>query len=294
MNKRTAYNIRSKRTCIWLFLGIIGLLNVNANEVIDKSSLCCIYKHFIQTANSNDNAAIDSTVTILEIGENLAKYGDYSAYTGKVPENFHSGYKTDDPHANDYFTVYQNYPQTKETLVREALLPSFYIYTEKIDLPWELLDSKEETILGYKCQKAKTSYAGRTWIAYYASEIPLSNGPWKLIGLPGLVLKAESEDGIHSFIAQRLFSIDMQPIHYEKNAKDIKAKRNNFISLRNRLKTDKRWIKNPGYYITAANCKSIVIVKEENKYNLTPRLEINKISLPLNGWEHKFKPLELK
>ena len=55
------------------------------------------------------------------------------------------------------------------------------------------------TILGYRCRKAMCRFRGRTWTAWYVSEIPISDGPWKFAGLPGLILKVEDDRGHYSF-----------------------------------------------------------------------------------------------
>lgn len=65
---------------------------------------------------------------------------------------------------------------------------------------WEITDSTL-TILGYECQMAKAAYHGREWSAWFTMEIPLSDGPWKLRGLPGLILKAEDQSGLYRFEA---------------------------------------------------------------------------------------------
>lgn len=76
---------------------------------------------------------------------------------------------------------------------RLANNPCFY--DETLDeQQWQIGDSTQ-TILGYECIKAETDYHGRRWTAWFAPEIPMPYGPWKLHGLPGLILKAVADNG---------------------------------------------------------------------------------------------------
>lgn len=63
-------------------------------------------------------------------------------------------------------------------------------YREAIEIPtWEIED-ETKNILGYECNKAVTTFRGRKWMAWFTPEIPVQEGPWKLFGLPGLILEA--------------------------------------------------------------------------------------------------------
>lgn len=66
------------------------------------------------------------------------------------------------------------------------------------DLSWELLDSTT-TILDYECNLATADYHGRKWKAWFTTDIPVNDGPWQLCGLPGLIMKAETDDGDYGF-----------------------------------------------------------------------------------------------
>ena len=85
--------------------------------------------------------------------------------------------------------VIKNYP-SKRNLIVTCALGVDLIYnesTEKKD--WNLVLG-DTTIAGYKCKKAVCNFRGRKWIAWYTLDIPISDGPWKLDGLPGMILKA--------------------------------------------------------------------------------------------------------
>lgn len=51
----------------------------------------------------------------------------------------------------------------------------------------------------YSLQKATATINGRQWIAWFANEIPVSDGPYLLKGLPGLVIEAQDEKGDFKF-----------------------------------------------------------------------------------------------
>lgn len=93
-----------------------------------------------------------------------------------------------------------------------------YNYTEALgDIDWELADSVSN-ILGYDCLMAECDYHGRHWTVWFTTEVPVSEGPWKLHGLPGLILKAEETDGFFEFTATGIESYEnvIEPV-YEKS-----------------------------------------------------------------------------
>lgn len=57
---------------------------------------------------------------------------------------------------------------------------------------WEL-DGTSECIAGYTCPSATAVVGGRSWRVWFAPEIPAPANLWLFRGLPGLVLKAQTE-----------------------------------------------------------------------------------------------------
>lgn len=89
------------------------------------------------------------------------------------------------------------YDKEKREMTSEHRMPfvNAYLisYTEPaLTIEWKLSE-ETQTIMGYTCQKATGLFRGRMWIVWFAPELPLDAYLWNLGGLPGLILKAETD-----------------------------------------------------------------------------------------------------
>lgn len=111
--------------------------------------------------------------------------------------------------------VYKNYPEGKVMYIE----PQFgeYRVEESPEVPeWTIVGDSTANILGYNCTMATADYKGRKWKAYYTEDIPIDNGPWKLCGLPGLIMKAYDSENHYIFEAIGMKQMeDVQPITYD-------------------------------------------------------------------------------
>lgn len=112
--------------------------------------------------------------------------------------------------------VYKNYPEGKDLYV-DPHGDEGYRVEETADVPeWTIVSDSTATILGYNCTMATANYKGRIWMAYYTEDIPIDNGPWKLCGLPGLIMKAYDSENHYIFEAIGMKQVeDVQLITYD-------------------------------------------------------------------------------
>lgn len=100
--------------------------------------------------------------------------------------------------------VLKNYPQKGMLTYKGKISYPLFYYQESIPtFDWDFMDA-DTTICGYSCQKAQMHFRGRNWIVWYATDLPYNDGPWKLSGLPGLILKAQDAKGDFLFTAYKI------------------------------------------------------------------------------------------
>jgi len=242
-------------------------LDPQASTFIDNALLECIYNYTINVPlqNSPTNEKQSETyTTILQANGSSSKFWDWNSFKKdsiiyssanlpadslkKLKEKYYSIVKF-------LFmpVVLKNYPKEKMT-VTDDITPEDYIYEEnKADLKWTLQDGTL-TVCGYECSKAVASFGGREWTVWYAPEITISDGPWKLYGLPGLILKASDATGTHSFEAIAIRKSN-RPIYLDKNITQLKIGKEQFIKNKNKFEKD------PMSNIPMAQIKSINVNK---------------------------------
>lgn len=87
-----------------------------------------------------------------------------------------------------YEELYYYIPEKK--LITKKRLVNNYIIEEALpEINWTI-SADTSTIAGLKCQKATTHFKGRDYTAWFCPDLPFQNGPWKLNGLPGLIVAA--------------------------------------------------------------------------------------------------------
>lgn len=103
------------------------------------------------------------------------------------------------PTSSQCYTIYKDIPEKGTLTHTDDIFGHHYLMTEKLELPQWAIQHEKKTVAGYTCQRAEAAFKGRTWIAWFTPDIPASDGPWKLCGLPGLILEAQDTENHYHF-----------------------------------------------------------------------------------------------
>ncbi|MEH0156976.1 GLPGLI family protein [Limibacter armeniacum] len=112
------------------------------------------------------------------------------------------------------FKIIKNFT-THELYLTQSAFPMYTYSEEEIDFQWEVLGEQQE-ISGYQCIKAKGYYKGRDYVAWFTPELPISEGPYKFYGLPGVILSIHDTGLQHIFEAKSISKTD-EAIFHTKN-----------------------------------------------------------------------------
>ena len=134
------------------------------------------------------------------------------------------------------FDIFKEYEKRIVTTIDHIFSYGMYEYEEPFDnFIWQIT-SETDTIHDYVCQKAICDFGGRTWEAWFTMEIPISDGPYKFCGLPGLIIDIADTQDHYSY---KLLSIEKpsEPMMiYEVVEDRIKTTKKEFFKLQNRNK----------------------------------------------------------
>lgn len=98
------------------------------------------------------------------------------------------------------FKIYKTYPDMTVSYM-DRISTKLFKYDDPVTFNWIILPDKEK-IGAYNTQKATTEFGGRKWIAWFSTELPFQDGPYKFHGLPGLIVKIEDDGKNYSWTLQ--------------------------------------------------------------------------------------------
>ena len=253
---RQTYKLNEMKTIVSILLLTSLAVRAAAREpVLDRAHMKCLYR-YVYTFDTLKNELRDDLL-ILQIGKEVSKC--YSYYTfqcdslRRTPDGAKvwselfrraiekDGIYGDFPHVRMSTYVYKNYP-TGQMTITDRISSQGYRYVDSLHAQtWTMGDSTRQ-VLGYTCQQATADFRGRRWTAWFTTDIPVSDGPWKLGGLPGLILEAYDERQQHVFTAVGLEQVKDEPIIFNqqdgRNRRFEPTNRLDFLRMERRFLMD--------------------------------------------------------
>ena len=122
--------------------------------------------------------------------------GDRSLFTMKTEGEHETALQqqTYDLRPDSMFTVYKDMVSNSLLFEYADLAQRTHLYADTLfPMEWTFMED-QKMIGGIPCRKAVTWFKGRGYTAWYAPSITKMDGPWKLGGLPGLILEAYDDE----------------------------------------------------------------------------------------------------
>lgn len=209
---------------VWLW-AVLPAIAQHEEPVLLKVSY-----QFIYVNDTNNRSNPINTVMVLHIGQTNSKYNN-SSFEGIAAANTqgpvrpagHVVVVSGKPMAvvtNEGNDVLFQQPKEKKLIKTASVGMSDYVIESPLtSIDWQVKDDVKN-IAGYSCQKAIGFFRGRVYTAWFTTALPFPEGPWKLWGLPGLILEAKDSTGEVIFLCkevtkgepgQRIASYQLRP-----------------------------------------------------------------------------------
>lgn len=156
-------------------------------------------------SDSTDISDIKTEMMFLDTTKDGSKYYSYTVFNSdsvmkvdlekQLAATGSINVKSDMRKGNVRYSVTKTYPDYKINLHRRLGMDAYNISDDR-KIKWNI-SSEKEKIGEWNAQKAEAGFAGRHWIAWFSTEIPIQDGPYKFNGLPGLIVKIEDKTGSH-------------------------------------------------------------------------------------------------
>lgn len=267
---------------------ILGVQAYAQAEVIDTTQFLAVYDYQCKTLNDVGEPVVDAMEIVVQVGRTMTKSMPWSQSSLK-PMLIEADGKAYQEAYLHMPTVWTGWPEG-QTTTREMIFPyDFEGKEETPEIQWTLSDDTLH-VSNYLCQKATTTFRGLTWQVYFTEEIPSSAGPWRLRGLPGLIVRAES--GAHSFVLTQVLQ-QSEPITYKPNPEARQLSYKKLLKYRLDTYCNKQYAKNPNYYLPEFN----ELIKSFPNAQLTVLKQYDAVFLdwrPMLTKGHVYQPLELK
>ncbi len=249
-----------------IFLSFICINYAKSQVKKDSSEIEVKYNYIFVQDTLNRSSSIYEPMVLLTNGKKSIYYSEnYKEAVDGFGKKLEDAMKTGnvlDPSSLPRSKVKHNvYKDELNTYISNYLGKNYYTYESPDKLNWKIDNRSISTIGGYKCYNATVEAGGKKFVAWFTYDIPISDGPYKFRGLPGLILKVNE---INNYINFELISVNKKTLPIEQK-KGITVTKDQYLLKR------KEYINDP--YQGKVNNPEYRKMVEENKRKYNNSLE---------------------
>lgn len=161
------------------------------------------------------------------------------------------------------------YSRKRTFIMAKAGSPGIFVKAHAPNIHWTITDSTKK-IGHYTVKKATAHFHGRDYTAWFTPEIPVPYGPWKLVGLPGLILQAHDRSNSIRFSAKKIAFKDIKAI--EIPPLTGKEKKINFAEYKNWMMHREKRLRRKLKELTLKRLKEMA---HKSGHTLSPKIKIH-------------------
>jgi GLPGLI family protein len=189
------------KTFILFVAGLMAVVDAGAQRP-DTAQVLVHYK-FSQVRDTANRGVPFTENMVLAVGKHAGVYRSYDHLlsaaqdkkkTQEAVANSTDGNVMVNHHITGSGTEYFQYPNDKKMFRKESLFGSFLVAEALPVIKWQVIGDTA-SFGGLHCQKATCHFKGRDYTAWFCPDLPVSLGPWKLTGLPGVIVDAYDATG---------------------------------------------------------------------------------------------------
>lgn len=244
-------------------------------DFLGMGVLRCIYEYDVHDPILKKSRFFTQILLTMPQGKTL--YEDYDSFkidstfvalgarsvTSRIMGKVYAQYNND----TQGLIILRNYKAPHSITTQSNLFVYNYEYTEEQPRIEWTETGKSKMVCDYSCKQAVGDFRGRKWTVWYAPDIPVAYGPWKLGGLPGLILAATDATGEHKFEAISIGNAQQTSVVKRIRSKTAKTNRKTF------MRKEKDYCMNPRAWVEASGLVT------GNTEGITPRLFYNPLEL---------------
>lgn len=253
---------------------------ISNSYCLDSTRITIRYSFKYKFSHSDKNYFED--IRVLQVGKKVIKEFSEIAFLGDSLRTVCEGQgKNVSSNPNGIFPFELFYYVEEKRLEMKCRLMAqagvLLYQPEHRNIEWIFSQDNSKDILGYTCNKATVTYAGRQYTAWYTMDVPVFYGPYRFAGLPGMIVNLKESTGMYEWQLISVIAKSRYPILDNRYSNETKTSE----EIAN--KTIRRMVTNPIAFEKSIYDYPIYIMKNGK---LTKASE--------EGIEYQYEPIELE